>query len=112
MPEDLLAEQIHQIVCRRSGGFVPPLWQWQIIVGSIKTVGENGSEQQQAVRSDLKLWLPIDRVRVARLCLSDADDAFFVMVVDLDFPAVEVSLHKGFQIEVGIGADDESWFAV
>ncbi len=44
--------------------------------------------------------------------MSHANDAFFVVVVDLDFPSIDVSLNKCLQIKFWIGADEESGFAV
>jgi len=58
------------------------------------------------------LWLTIDGLRIASLCLSYADDAFFIVVIDLDLPTIYVSLHKGLQVKVWIGADEERGFAV
>lgn len=60
----------------------------------------------------MELRLTVDSLWITGLCLSHTNDAFFVVVVDLDLPAIDVSLNKGFQVKVWIGADEESGFAV
>jgi hypothetical protein len=112
MTEDLLAQQIYQIGSRGSGRSAAPFWQWQVVFGALQAVSQDGGEQQKAVSSDLKLGLPINGLRVARLRLSDPDNAFFVVVVDLDLPTVDVSLDKSFNVQARIGADEEGWFAI
>jgi len=58
------------------------------------------------------LGLTIDGLRVAGLGVSHTDNAFFVAVVDLDLPAVDVSLHDRLQFQVGVSADEEGRLAV
>lgn len=110
--EDLLAQQVYQISGRRARGFGSPFRQTQVVVGALEAVGQDGGQQQEAVCSDLELGLAIDRSGITRLCLSYSDDAFFIVVIDLDLPAVDISLHDGLQVQVWIGANEEGWFAV
>ena len=110
--EDLLAQEVYEIGCRRARGVVSPFRQRQVIVGTLEAVCEDGGQQQEAVGSDLELGLAIDGSRGARLCLGYPYDAFLVVVIDLDLPAIDVNLHDRLQVQVWISANEESRFAI
>jgi hypothetical protein len=56
--------------------------------------------------------LAIHGLGIARLCLSYPDDAFFIVVVDFDLPAIDTGLNQRLQVEGRIGPGEERGLAV
>lgn len=75
-------------------GFTAPFGKGKIGVRSGEAVGDQGCQHQQAISGDLKLRQTIDGVGITDLPLGDTDKRFFVAVVALDLPAVDVSVKQ------------------
>ena len=110
--QELGAEQIEQIENGWADGFAAPFGQRQEIVGAAEAAGFERSQQKQAVGGNLELRQAIDGFGIADLAFGDANEGFFVAVIALDFPSIDVGLDESFERKAEIGANQESGIAV
>ena len=107
------AEKIEKI---KNGGTerfsTSPQRQGEEVGGSVEAESEQGGEEQEAVGGDLELRQTGDGFWRPNLTLGDADERFFIAVVTLDLPTINVSLNDGLKGKIDVGADQEGGLAV
>src|SRR5438876_2644267 len=91
---DLLTQQSRQIPQRGALARTPPLRQRQIGIGATGAVSAQTGQQQQTVASDDEGGVAWDRLLGPHLGLADAQPVFFFAMIDLDLPAIKVSLQQ------------------
>lgn len=107
-----MKEQVQEIQYRWPNGLTSPFREGQIVRCSLESIGEDRSQKEQTIGRNLQLWQARDSLAIANLPLGHTDEAFLVAVIDLDFPAVDISLDKGLDLEFWIGADEECGFTI
>src|SRR6516162_3625195 len=90
--DHFLAEERDQIETGRAGGFPAPFGEWGKGLAAAGTKCQDACQQKRTVGSYDESRLPRDRLRGTQLGLSYSDGVFFLAVIDLDLPAVEIGL--------------------
>lgn len=108
--DELVSRLIHlssqlgdHVRTRGSLGIPPPFWQWKVIAGSLDPVGFQGGKKQTGINRDSEGRMAGHRKLVAHMGISDPKIAFFLPVVYLDLPVIQVYLHQGgcWRFQVG-----------
>ena len=101
---DILSNEGDQVKERRPFCVFSPFWQLIVIVGSSGSEGFKSGQKKHAVNGHGKGRLPWDRGLGVDLSLADAEEAFFIAMVDFDLPSVEIGLNERFGLALGIRA--------
>lgn len=106
------AKQIDEVGGRRSNGLAAPFGQREKVQGTAEAVGDEGCQLKQTVEGDLKLREAVDGFGIAHLTFGDTNEGFFVAVIALNLPTIDIGLEKRLDRQSGIGADQKSGIAI
>src|SRR3990172_2058726 len=89
-----------------------PFGKGQIIASTTWAEGAKSCQQRKAIASDSKGWMARYRLLRTYLGLADAQEVFFVPMIDLNLPAIEIGLNQFNHQSLQIGSQQVSRLAV
>ena len=90
----LFAQERDQVQARGAFGPAPPLGQGFIDLSPFGSVAFQARQQEPAIHGDEQGGHFTDRVLVPDLGLTHPEEVFFIAVIDLNAPAIKVSLQQ------------------
>src|SRR5262249_26268578 len=84
----------------------------QKVIRASEAIGLKGSQEKQTISCNLKLRKTLDGFGITDLALGDADERFFVPMIALDLPTVDVGLNESLHGQSQIGRNQKSRIAV